>query len=505
MPNRDVEFERRFEEWSLEHPGQWTYTGELATFVSEQITRIRETQLEAADRIVVSQDRIASGIDKAVLALRDVTGGLENLRSLFEWGFSELIWQLEQQRELLQNILNVLQAPLDTQAKELKKRAEEAYRNDWIEDSLQDFLESEKKNRYDFTIQQYLGDIYFRKKNAKAALEYYEKAVKYARSKSAYHASWALLRVGLVRYLLGDYAEAREATLEAIKLSPRLHEAHYQHAQYCAKLKKFNEAIEHLKKAILGDRYYLVKVCSEKDFNVMRQQLRSFEEEIGAIALSLATGEIERTQELLKEVESYGVPVSDLKIVKKALFDARAFLRSKSLFDYWDAMSKVHYAQEETKDASSQYLSNQILELEQDTAHQKSKISQEIVSHKRNLSYLASIAAFFLVSVLFFPWAHSYYDEITTNPPGIGYTIGLYGFLASLLIVPIVTSYLTFHLFPYFLSPYYGWREKRLLLDRLGPDESNLRRLRTYLTKVRSRGIEASGNPVADTLMRLSK
>lgn len=137
---------------------------DAASFLSSQTTRIVKSQLETANRIIASQDRIASGIDEINFGIDRLSDGLESLASAFDWGFSELVWQIEMQRKELTNILRVLELPLDTQAKELKKRAEDAYKNKWIDDALEDFLESEKKNKYDFTVHQYLGTFICLKK-----------------------------------------------------------------------------------------------------------------------------------------------------------------------------------------------------------------------------------------------------------------------------------------------------------------------------------------------------
>ncbi|MDI6592045.1 MAG: CDC27 family protein [Patescibacteria group bacterium] len=332
-------FERRLEEWELVHPIQWISTtdiGVVADFISNQTKRIVKAQLEAADRIIISQDRIVDELDSISSGLSDISEGIAEVQAALDWGFSEVIWQLELQTEVIKNILRVLQAPLDTQAKELKKRAEEAYRNHWIEDALEDFLESEKKNRYDFTIHQSLGNIYlFHKKNPEKALEYYERAIKYALPYSPYHASLAFLHIGLIKYLQGDFRKAYEATLKAIELSPNFYEAHYQHAQYCANLGKYNEAIKHLWEAIKGDRYYCVKADSEKDFGVMKRQLRSFFEELRNKARNKAKSEIKIAQELVQDAESYGVSTADkagevmrkFEVAKIKLSEGKTFTR----------------------------------------------------------------------------------------------------------------------------------------------------------------------------------
>lgn len=384
MPNSLVPFEKKFESWELAHPRRWVATpdrAEIFDFLSAQTRKITEAQLEAADRIVVSQGRIADRIDDAVIAVRDVGEGLEELRATFEWGFTELIWQIEQEREVLKGILKVLQAPLDTQAKELRKRAEYAYRNGWIKDALEDFLESEKKNRYDFTIHQNLGNIYlFEQKNPEKALEYYEKAAKYATPKSSYYTSISLLHIGLVKYLQEDFRGAYKATSRATELSPNLYEAHYQHAQYCAKIgpSYYNEAIEHLRTAIVdGDKYYCAKADSERDFNAMKLELRSLFEDLRNKAKSQAKLEIEEAEKLIHNAKSYGVKESRLWASEKALKESKTFLRRDSLFDCWDAVSKVYNAEKKAAHSSVEYLYEEIRKLENESTKLTKKIEKE--------------------------------------------------------------------------------------------------------------------------------
>ena len=370
MPKEDLIFERRFKNWSLAHPRYWTVatdTTGVTGFISAQIDRVVKAQIETADNIIVSQERIISEIDRAALGIDRVADGLESLAATFEWGFSELVWQLEEQREILRDILRVLQAPLDTQAKELKKRAEYAYRNGWFDDALEDFLESEKKNRYDFTIHQNLGNIYlFEKKNPEKALEYYEKAAKYATPKSPYHASIAFLHIGLIRYLQGNFQKACKATLKALELSQDLYEAHYQHAQYCANIGKYSEAVEHLKVAIAGDRYYCVKADSEKDFDVMKEQLISLFKELKENACDWAKKEIKSAEELIQHAKSYGVPYKSIVVAKKKLSEADTLFNRDSYFDCLDAYREARNAQNLAVDSSVEYLSNQISKMEEE-------------------------------------------------------------------------------------------------------------------------------------------
>lgn len=118
-------FEKRFEDWRVDYPWQWIATTDRAAaakFISDQTEKVRRTQLEAADRIIVSQERIASGIDEIAVGVDRVADGLEGLASAFERGFSVMVWHLEQQRSALQEILKVLQAPSASKEKWVRGR-----------------------------------------------------------------------------------------------------------------------------------------------------------------------------------------------------------------------------------------------------------------------------------------------------------------------------------------------------------------------------------------------
>jgi tetratricopeptide (TPR) repeat protein len=367
-------FETRLAEWEVSHQ-RVSLSGDAARIISRQADRIIDAQREAADRIVVSQER---GVDRVASEVSRVYDGIVELGAAFEWGFSELIWRAEQQTEALKKILDVLQAPLDTQGKELRKRAENAYANRWFDDALEDFLESERKNRYDFAVHISLGHIYFfEKKNPEKALEYYDKAVKYATPKSPQHASYGLLHKGLIHYLRADFQEAYEAVLRATNLSPNFAEAHFQCAHYCANLGRYDEAIEHLKEATLGDRNYALKVWTEKDFDAMKEKLKSFFEQWRKAARAQAEEAIEKVKGFLSDAESYGAGHTSSYIeAKKDLSQAEALVKSASLFDCWDAILKVNAACEWTIKVPSEYEKVPPKYLSEEVEEKRSKVEK---------------------------------------------------------------------------------------------------------------------------------
>lgn len=313
--------------------------------LSHQTKEMLKAKAELANQIISSQQRISEGIDNVVYGLERVEEGIYGLRAAFEFGISEVVWQIEQNREILENILEVLRAPLDTAAKELRKRAEDAYANGWFDDALEDFLESEKKNKYDFSIHISLGMIYlFQKKEREKALEYFDKAVKYAKPKSPYHASYALLYNALIYRDLNKIEESLKCMDEAVDLSSDFAEVFYQNALYSALLNKHGKAIPLLNKAILMDVNYCEKTHSEKAFDGIRAHVNKLFESLRDDEGTRAKAEYLRLKErqnrfvtVSKETEK----VADLKIEDReitATFERiEQLIKRNSYRDYLEA------------------------------------------------------------------------------------------------------------------------------------------------------------------------
>jgi len=271
-----------------ERKQEYYHTIQLGSNVKEQTkvlnkqTKVMITsQLASANAIIVSQERISEGIDNVACGVERVEQGIFELKSAFEWGISEVVWQIEQNRAVLKDILEVLMAPLDTQAKERRKRAQEAYTNGWIEDAEEEFLESEKLNKFDFSIHMSLGMIYlFNRIDKEKALSYFEKAIKYSKPKSTFYTSYALLYKALIHFDMGNNNDAEKSSAEAIRLSPKFTEAIYQNAQYNAQLLNIDKSMANLEKAIKSDKLYCLKANKDKMFDPIRESVNKLFEKL---------------------------------------------------------------------------------------------------------------------------------------------------------------------------------------------------------------------------------
>ena len=242
--------------------------------LANQTSAMIAAQAASTNAIIASQTGIRENLKNMSYSVEDIADGMYGMKAAFEFGISEVVWQIEQNRQVLQDILETLIAPLATQAKELRRRAEDAYANGWYDDALKDFLKSEKKNKYDFAVQISIGLIYFfHYDNREKALEYFKKATKYARPKSPYHASFALLHSALIERDFGHIAEAERMTSEATVLSQDFAEAFYQNAQYNAQLNNVEKSLAAIEKAVKLDRNYCIKADADEMLEPVREQI----------------------------------------------------------------------------------------------------------------------------------------------------------------------------------------------------------------------------------------
>lgn len=172
-------------------------------------------------------------------------------------------------------------SPFDAKAINRKRQAQEAYEYGWIDEAEEYFLESEKIVKTDFSVHVSLGLIYlFQKIDKEKALSYFEKAIKYARPKSPYYTSYALLHKALIEFDFGQVNDAEKSSSEAIDLSPDFTEALYQNAQYNAQLKNIGKTITNLEKAIRIDKNYCVKADNDPMFDSIRNNINKLFEKL---------------------------------------------------------------------------------------------------------------------------------------------------------------------------------------------------------------------------------
>jgi len=255
--------------------------------MTKEIRRVRdavESQLEKTDQVIASNEAIADLIsdmnDTLVSGFSSLDAGLQELCFAIEDGLRELNYKLDLQSNTLQAIKEILERPLDTQAKELRKRAEFAYLNGWIDEAEADLLESVKKNYQDFIALHILGNInYYHRKNHQKALEYYQKAAKYAAPQSKLNACKALLSAAKVYEKVGKVEDAYKSITMAMEflsstegVSQISSQLLFNHAAYAAMTGHTDESIKSLKQAVLNDPTFLIAAETDERFSNVVQE-----------------------------------------------------------------------------------------------------------------------------------------------------------------------------------------------------------------------------------------
>jgi tetratricopeptide (TPR) repeat protein len=208
--------------------------------------------------------------------LDNLSKGIDQLKADFNLLMGDVIWKLEVQSNVLASILKTLQAPLDTQAKELRHRAEDAYQNGWYEEALKDFLESEHKNYQDFAVHRSIGNIYlYHLIDLPKALKYFCNASKYARPRDARQAAEAEYFAGVVFSLQHDFEQALAHFGEATGLNSVFYDAFYMHAVSAGMLGDATTATRSLETAIKGDARYHERARTSPVFEKVRLQVHS--------------------------------------------------------------------------------------------------------------------------------------------------------------------------------------------------------------------------------------
>ncbi len=327
---------------------------------------------EAADRIAASSDRVREEIEALRHAKGEVIERAERafgaIGAAFEWGVEKLCYQLELQTSALQDILQVLQQPLATQAKELRERGMTALRNGWLDEALGDLEASAAANYQDFTVHQSLGYTHMGRGDLAKAAVAFQNAAKYAKPVSPYDAAIGLVHVARVKALQEDLPGAYEAGEEATKLCPSLPLTWWELAMHAAGQRKDDVILSALRTAIELEPTFMLKVW--KEIAGGNKGLARVEHSIRALCADLREAVAERaraTTAKLKELVERVLHLVHMngdaakrQAVLSQMEEVEQLNRRDSFFDYLRADEKAAHAWQRIRDIGLAHLSGRI-------------------------------------------------------------------------------------------------------------------------------------------------
>lgn len=209
------------------------------------------------------------------LALQDINDGILSLKSAFEIGISEVVWQLERQNKQLKSILDVLRLPIDTRAKELRHRAEESLKNGWYPEAYRYFRESQAENLLDFTIHINMGLLLLfhnseicEQRHLEKSQSCFELAARYAKPLSEKkYCAISTFYLAYVCQLQNDIDNALVYYARTIFIQHNFSQALFQ-SSVCYSIKgDIDNAVRTMRKAIEFDPLYILRIKYIKEFN----------------------------------------------------------------------------------------------------------------------------------------------------------------------------------------------------------------------------------------------
>ena len=313
--------------------------------IKTQATKMITSQIASTNATIASKNFSTDTINEFAYDVEDIGNGILGIKAAFEWGISDVVWQIEQDSVRLKDILKTLYRSFDNRTIELRLETSEDYGKGLINQALANYLTLSRVNEYDFSVHMSIGIIYlFHEANKEKALDSFDKAIIYAEKQSAaYYKNYALLYKALVKRDYGLIEEAEELTNQAVNTKPNLAEAIYQNAQYNALLNKQDKVIQLLKKVIDSDIVYCLKINNEQDFDGMRPQINKLLEEVR----DERNGIVKHRQAMLEEKVSsldstishitgagYSIPKEcNIKSLKEKNIEIVIIIANNSIFD----------------------------------------------------------------------------------------------------------------------------------------------------------------------------
>ena len=206
--------------------------------------------------------------------------------TVFNWGTAELFWRTDSDCRLLDCIAASMNFEQEGNVLPERVRAVQAYHHGRYGESLEIFLDLDRKGRGDHVISQSIGHIYLfvdAHHDFARAIEYFEKAATQSRSTSPRHTIFALIHKALACYLSSPGLDRAEAAAEAVRsaldfamctrcsfFAPELG---FQLAHYEVLSGDIDFAMLLLRELLIVHPPYIVSVLAEEDFLFARERV----------------------------------------------------------------------------------------------------------------------------------------------------------------------------------------------------------------------------------------
>lgn len=324
---------------------------------------------------------IEASTDHIVQELSSIRGGIEELTSIFQWGFTELLIEVGHLKDELNALIKIAKTPAQTWAYNQFDIARDAYDKQLYPEALECLERAINglgdnpgyKLEYRFHYLQGLIRLGSLKNYDPEILDLLKaensfiNAARYAKQDYPKEAARAHLSAGWAAYCQNKLGAARDYTRQAFTLNSELGEAFFQAAKIEMHLKKPHHALPFLQKAVEIDRNYTLKALDDDDFKEYESRVTQLFKDLNKEAQERAKKYIELAQNAFLDVENWHITDGhEAKKAKSKLEEAVSNLKSNKYYGALDAENFANESISYSKRAviiKKEYLENTIKKL----------------------------------------------------------------------------------------------------------------------------------------------
>lgn len=357
--------------------------------------QLRRDNIRVGESIVSG---LSSGFERISADMAEVRQGISELRSTFEWGFSEMLTVMGGVANSLEELIRIAKNPAKNWAYEQFEDARDAYRKQLYWEAI-DYLHraidgwgTQTGYKLEYRFHCLLGTIRIGSFSNNApdivnladARKAFLDAARYSTHDDPDEAARAYFGAGWAAYCQGEMVDARAFCERAISLDTGLAEAHFQLAKVLMHMNEVDTALVPLKRAIQLDRAYTTKASVDGDFQSHQERIDIFFDALRKEAKQTAETRILELEEKIRSLnklrlEKYSLAdASALGDLEHIICAARSEAATDTYYGYLNASSVCDSASAALKDAVNVLWQRDYQRKKELDAEERSRVEQDL-------------------------------------------------------------------------------------------------------------------------------
>jgi hypothetical protein len=264
-----------------------------------QLNALKEVREAAHAASILSAEKLDAIADLHRKTHEALLDGFDRLNQTMEWGFSGLLWAIDQQSDVLRSIDTTLKTPSQRQAEEWRNIGERLRQRGESKSATKFFVDALKLNPLDYQIYLGLAYAYFELSRFEDADRVLVASLPHAPRSGFDKRSVTYRLLGRIRFCHEEYNEAAKQLRQAVTIEPKYAKGFYDLAQYASCIGAENECLTALRDAIAIEPNFWYASRAEPLFEPLRPQVDALLQSILAAPLTQTKGDLQQAAESL--------------------------------------------------------------------------------------------------------------------------------------------------------------------------------------------------------------